>query len=1432
MEMNNKNRHSQRRLWRQVVAALGGVVLLLAQQASAQPAPTGVTSAAYNDPSIDAIPPVIGASEGIPPNIFLTLDDSGSMGSMSGSMPYDPNVKYEIPPDPNNYRDGVFQPFPMPRDFPISENTFYDVGTSYDVGTGVNRIVAFYFRPYLEGNGYTDHGYGAYNFGNTFRGNYITERYNKTIYVVDVNNNFVGYGRGELFRAPRPFDYTASYPTESVQLDDALLQSECGVVWKHPERLNDNCKIFLKFYATRFAALRSSLALVLTEQSAPFQLGAQTLWGARNLRSGSTSSFSLFPLKVISRSKSNYQRNMRDFLTALYNTFPNQGTPTREAFDRLRKGLRQRRGVSWAGAWGNSVFIDPDAPDPRSPSAVRLCVQNYHVALSDGGYNDAPNLAFVIDDYDGTTHTWDLITADDKVERVTFRGDGSVPEQRLIAGGSRSLYGNPRSIKIAGGISDIVLEMWAEDMEPGSINGVDMRNVVQPTYRQLSDWDLGGVKIPPLWNPRNDPANWQRVVTYTIGLGLSSASELDKEDILARYMRNGPAFGSLYPWSWVQRRGNTSETNENQIDFMRAGLVGRGGTFTVNDPKVMREAFSTIFKDIVNRTSITSLAQATGSSEQVSDSTSDVVFMTKVDIEKRVGDLTAKWLYSGRLEAVGAEAPLPSDAINCFKDYKKGKIPDGAYIGKMCDTPQATWSAEAKMPRWNQRNIYSYSRQRDDSRIRADRNGVGIRFDLNNLNPIQFQAIRTVRTGKDPMGASDQQVIDFIKGDNTNSGRLGFRARENNRVNPAAAPLADFGRTAALYVGDADNRVWKLDDHTRLIRKPMVYIGNNDGMLHAFDAQTGREMFAVLPNAMYKKFGTLIKYGYKQDSYVDGQLISQDIKDEKGKNRTILVSGYGTGGIGLIALDITDPSRFNENNILWELDEKDDPRLGRIMGKASIIRVEGKYRGSLEDKSAKALEDRWVVVVGTGYNNVTNANDKSGVMVIDAVSGKIIDFLELPTAAGVGEIAWIDHQQHEKVGERTALYLDYNPKNSSNDFTADTKQYMGELDRGYVADLAGNLWVLDFSYDKDSPENTRLRSAIISDGEGVNKQPFPQGTGIAKGKPAPLFIATTPDGTQRQTISAGLFMVPHPTNRGYMIYFGTGELFKIAPAFGNIPQSMYGIWDDIGSKYGSMSQSEVEDNNKTRNRFYLTYYPWNSFASELVGNKGRVTYRTFAKDQYASVIKHPIAWANTGIYGDSRPVSPETYMDSVAVPSSGWVMNTGYNAAVDQYERIYQRAYSIRTRDNERGITFLMHTTKSTSDACTADSDIRTWEMSFRTDVVDGPATPFGEVFADNNNDGKVDKEDRVNKASTDSDKRSGSLQALVPIGVSPDAQGRAGMKYSPYVTEGLRGSGGNSSSVCPSGDSRSYKSTDDNGNLNEMVICIPRSLSSWGEIE
>ena len=229
-------------------------------------------------------------------------------------------------------------------------------------------------------------------------------------------------------------------------------------------------------------------------------------------------------------------------------------------------------------------------------------------------------------------------------------------------------------------------------------------------------------------------------------------------------------------------------------------------------------------------------------------------------------------------------------------------------------------------------------------------------------------------------------------------------------------PALDGGTTYEAFVTSKASR----------IPKTMVYVGANDGMLHAFDGGVGTEEFAFIPNSVAPNLGLLLNPFYVHQFYVDGQI---NVTDAflGGSWRTVLVGTPGAGGSGLFALDVTSPSGFSSGNVLWELTASASNYMGYDLGKAQVILGE---------------DDNWYAIVGNGYNSV---NSKPALLVISMATGQIVNTLvatdtdPTPIAGnGIGQIAAADLTDATGIGSPD-----------------------GKVDTVYAGDYDGNVWKFD-----------------------------------------------------------------------------------------------------------------------------------------------------------------------------------------------------------------------------------------------------------------------------------------------------------------------------------------------------------------------------------
>ncbi|MGQ9832113.1 MAG: pilus assembly protein [Thermochromatium sp.] len=240
---------------------------------------------------------------------------------------------------------------------------------------------------------------------------------------------------------------------------------------------------------------------------------------------------------------------------------------------------------------------------------------------------------------------------------------------------------------------------------------------------------------------------------------------------------------------------------------------------------------------------------------------------------------------------------------------------------------------------------------------------------------------------------NDEYTLDYLRGVRTREQRNNgpFRNRSIDNV------LGDIVHSAPFYVKETDT----------------LYIGANDGMLHAFNASSGQELFAYIPRALIGALKDLSAPGYSHRYFVDGQIDVSQASRTNGIN--YLVATLGQGGKGLFTLNVTNPTNFNVSAVGWDYFDPRDPNLGYLLGSPKI---------------AKMNNDQWAVIVGNGYNS----NEGTAALYV----------FKLDDGTLMKKI-------NTKVGGDNGL-------GTPGLFDSDDD---GDIDFIYAGDLKGNLWKFD-----------------------------------------------------------------------------------------------------------------------------------------------------------------------------------------------------------------------------------------------------------------------------------------------------------------------------------------------------------------------------------
>ncbi|WP_199458090.1 MULTISPECIES: pilus assembly protein [unclassified Marinobacter] len=767
--------------------------------------------------------------------------------------------------------------------------------------------------------------------------------------IIDQYSWYYGYYDGRYYDdftiSPYGKAGAAFYYQQSSNCTSQFSSSCYSLVQPIPDAQKQNFANWFSYYRTRMMAAKAGIGEAFKNLPDNFRLG----WGRINKGSSTVDGASVRaivegvrPYDFVHSDNASTVHKAK-FYNWLYNRSGSGGTPLRQALEGAGDYYEGSR-----RAWADN----PDA-SVSNTNPVRECRQAYTILMSDGYYNgsDPADAVKKADDKDGATIT-------------NNRGDS----YKYVASNPFKDGVNDKTL------ADVAMHYWKRDLRTDS----DMPNYVP--------------------NSQKNPAFWQHMVTYTVGLGVEGSV--------------GPvaAFKALEDGTYINWWGGTSKQNKVN-DMLHAAVNGRGGFFSASDPKTFADDLTGTVNDIIAEAGSSTAVEFDVSSFQQGA----LIFASQFDPNGWTGDLKAAKLG-------GTNSPIVPD-IN--EAVKKG---DG-------------WSARSIL---DKRDLSA-----DDRVIITYGNGAeGFRW--GNLSNAQKNDLRYGSVGD----TVAEQRLDYIRGDTSLDGTAGWRKR-GSRLGSIVNSSPEFvGEPRAIWPDEAPfgTNAKRFSDFAtnKKSRAPVVYTGSNDGMLHGFNGAVngGDEVLAYIPGFVYNSTASnaglhfLTDPAYQHRYYVDLEIRQQDIFT-KGKKtdgsltsdeawRSIIVGGGRAGAKGIFALDVTDPSAFTEANaekiILWEFAGTDDAKMGYVT-QAPIIGM-----------TKWGADERWTAFVSNGYNSATKS---TGFFMLDIEGGMDgtwdsgdVRYVEFESATGTGP-------QPGGLSPLTAL-----------DTTGD---YL--VDRIYAGDLDGNVWV-------------------------------------------------------------------------------------------------------------------------------------------------------------------------------------------------------------------------------------------------------------------------------------------------------------------------------------------------------------------------------------
>lgn len=204
-----------------------------------------------------------------------------------------------------------------------------------------------------------------------------------------------------------------------------------------------------------------------------------------------------------------------------------------------------------------------NSSDRNTTANTYACRASYHILMTDGMWNanaSAPS------DFRHDAATFDL-------------PDGRSYSQR------RPYYDTTEKT-----LADLAMHYWATDLNTSLDNDV-------PAYIPFKSGDT----TTDYWDARNDPATWQHMTNFIMGLGLTSS--LNSPGIpWSGSTHKGAGYEALVAGTKDWPEASSSSAN-NVYDLWHAAINSRGEFFSVDSPEAMVQAFDDILSRIADRKS-------------------------------------------------------------------------------------------------------------------------------------------------------------------------------------------------------------------------------------------------------------------------------------------------------------------------------------------------------------------------------------------------------------------------------------------------------------------------------------------------------------------------------------------------------------------------------------------------------------------------------------------------------------------------------------------------------------------------------------------------------------------------------------------------------------------------------------------------------------
>ncbi|MFZ3040931.1 MAG: PilC/PilY family type IV pilus protein [Thiobacillus sp.] len=901
----------------------------------------------------------------ISPNVMFTLDDSGSMHFeiMPADLIYD-NEYYMFPYAPGIYGEDDYtkrvvdfdpaNPYTTLRRSSHNNKIYYNPTVTYapwsnaDGSLMANAIITqAYHNPANTTKGYRN----------------LTVNNTETARWLKSDGTFTASTTSKTFYPAVYYRYNGGSINAASSYTQIEIKSTTPSYTGGPDRTDcaaaPTCTYAeeIQNFANWYTYYRSRVLLARAGVGKAFSVQGNTMRvGFAAINKGSTTIDGVSTGAVIRGVRQFTGTDRTDFFTSLYgHVIPNSGTPLLTAMDRVGKYFKR---ADDKGPWGET---------PGTAGGTQHeCRQSYNILMTDGYWNtdsNDPNLGNV-DNTSGSS--------------ITNHSDPADPASYAYAPALPYSDGHDDTL------ADVAMYYWKNDLRTNLDNKVPTNSA--------------------------DPAFWQHMVNFTVGLGVTGT-------LTALPSGTG---------SWPNPTSDATKID----DLWHAAVNSRGNFFSAADPTTFANALSDALSNIIDRTGSASAVAA--SSTQLK--TNGRLYQAKFNSGNWSGQL-----LSIPIDDAGVEGPVEWDAGAVINTQTP--------ISRVILTKGSSGDGEE----------FLYGNLNTVQKAALDNNTAGSPDDcgLERVTYLRGDAANEGISGA--FTCASASIVDKFHsrtsklGDIVNSGPI-YVGEPN-----AGYSDVDHAGYAAFSTDSASSNGYKK-------RTPMVYVGANDGTLHGFNAciagvtpgctaaDEGKELIAYIPSMVYTNLSRLTDKDYNASHryFVDGSPMVADANTGTTALpvwKSVLVGSLNAGGQGYFALDVTNPTdttktapTFTTANaaslLLWEFSSMDDADMGYTHNLPPTDRSTGQA-----SQIVKMQNGQWAVVVGNGYNS-TGGKAVLYVLFIKAGEDGVwtpgTDYIRLPA---------------DNVGPGNGLSTP-RPFDSDGDGLADVI---------YAGDLKGNLWKFDVS---------------------------------------------------------------------------------------------------------------------------------------------------------------------------------------------------------------------------------------------------------------------------------------------------------------------------------------------------------------------------------